>query len=325
MPLNVYMPATPYDVTTDYLYSMLQDAVRLEMGDLPETPQYEILVAGRPSREQLTASPNLHTLIIPFAGLPASTQTIMQEFSHIAIHNLHYNAVPTAETALTLLLTVAKRTVPADRDFRQHDWTPRYAPYPQQQLRGKQALILGYGSVGRYLTPLLEALGMRVGAVRRQATAADEANGVYGVEQLHNLLPHTEAMIIALPGTPQTEHLIGGPELALMPPGAMLVNVGRAVVVDQYALYERLQFGYLHGAGLDVWYNYPASVADRSHTPPADVPLHELDNVVMSPHRAGGGGNADIERLRMASLAEVLNLTACGEPLPHQVDLSLGY
>ena len=319
------MPATPYDVTTDYLYSMLQDAVRLEMGDLPETPQYEILVAGRPSREQLTASPNLHTLIIPFAGLPASTQTIMQEFSHIAIHNLHYNAVPTAETALTLLLTVAKRTVPADRDFRQHDWTPRYAPYPQQQLRGKQALILGYGSVGRYLRPLLEALGMRVWAVRRQATAADEANGVYGVEQLHNLLPHTEAMIIALPGTPQTEHLIGGPELALMPPGAMLVNVGRAVVVDQYALYERLQSGYLHGAGLDVWYNYPASVVDRSHTPPADVPLHELDNVVMSPHRAGGGGNADIERLRMASLAEVLNLAARSEPLPHQVDLSLGY
>jgi phosphoglycerate dehydrogenase-like enzyme len=327
MPLNAYMPGTPYnnEAALDYMRGMLADDITLTVGDMPEAPQYELLIAGRPTEAQLSTSQHLHTLIIPFAGLPAVTQALMQDFPQIAVHNLHYNAPPTAEAALTLLLTVAKRTIPADRDFRRHDWTPRYAPYPQQQLRGRQALILGYGAVGRYLRPLLEALGMKVWGVRRQADPAEVAEGVYGIDRLHDLLPRTEALIIALPGTPQTENLIDGAALALLPPGAMLVNVGRAVVVDQYALYDRLQSGYLHGAGLDVWYNYPTSIAERTQTPPADVPLHELDNVVMSPHRAGGGGNADIERLRMASLAEVLNMAARGEPLPHKVNLTLGY
>jgi phosphoglycerate dehydrogenase-like enzyme len=108
-----------------------------------------------------------------------------------------------------------------------------------------------------------------------------------------------------------------------MPPGGILVNVGRGSVVDQGALYAALKTGHLHAAGLDVWYNYPEKPEKRERIPPADFPFHELDNVVMSPHR--GGGSDQTEVLRMTHLAASLNAAARGEQIPHRVDLAAGY
>jgi phosphoglycerate dehydrogenase-like enzyme len=99
--------------------------------------------------------------------------------------------------------------------------------------------------------------------------------------------------------------------------------MGRGPVVDQDALYNALITGKLHSAGIDVWYNYPPDEDARAYTPPADFPFHELDNIVMSPHR--GGGASEVETLRMAHLAELLNAAASGDQIPNQVDLKRGY
>lgn len=320
----VHLAHAPQPDALAHLCGALHPAVNLTVGpDLPDSPSYTVLVAGRPAREWLTASPHLHTLLIPFAGLPAVTRATLRDFPHLAVYNLHHNAAPTAEMALALLLAAAKQVIPSDRTFRRHDWTPRYAPYPSLLLHGKTALILGYGAVGARVGDACRALGMTVLGTRRSLAAAD--NGLYPADVLPDLLPRAQVMIICLPGTDETTGLIGERELALLPPGAILVNVGRAAVVDQHALYAALASGRLGGAGLDVWYTYPPDVEARSHTPPAEVPFHELDHVVMSPHRAGGGGNADIEQMRMAALAAALNQLAAGEALPHRVDLEAGY
>jgi len=108
-----------------------------------------------------------------------------------------------------------------------------------------------------------------------------------------------------------------------MPPGGILVNVGRGAVVDQQSLYRALIDGHLAAAGLDVWYNYPDSEAERSHTFPADYPFHELDQVVMSPHR--GGLTRETEMLRMTHLADLLNRLAAGGDLLPAVDVAAGY
>jgi phosphoglycerate dehydrogenase-like enzyme len=79
----------------------------------------------------------------------------------------------------------------------------------------------------------------------------------------------------------------------------------------------------LYAAALDVWYHYPESESARASTPPATCPFHELPNVVMSPHRAGGSTETD--RLRMIHLAALLNAAASGEPMPNRVDLHAGY
>lgn len=323
-----YLHPTYRDADLAELRSQLHPDVDLTVGPtVPAPAGLEMLIAGRPEREQITASPNLRALIIPWAGLPESTRQLMLEFPHVAVHNLHHNALPVAEHALALLLAAAKYIVPMDRSLRTGDWTPRYQPNPSILLRGRRALILGFGAIGQQAARLCRGLGMEVVAMRRGSSRPSSlaGNGIALAmpEALHTLLPRADVLIVCLPHTPETEGLIGADELALLPPGAILVNIGRGPIVDEGALYHALREGPLYAAGLDVWYNYPPDKAARAHTPPSAYPFHELDNVVMSPHRAGG--STETERLRMQHLAELLNATAQGESMPNRVDLEAGY
>jgi len=310
----------------DHLLKRLDATIRVTFGDDSAEPaDFNILVGGRPQREQIVASPNLRALIVPWAGLPETTRDLMREFPHIAVHNLHHNALAVAEMAVGLLLAATKGIVAADRALRAHDWTPRYKGRQPVLLQDRTALILGYGAIGREVARLCRALGMKVIATRRYGATAipGEADEVHPAEALHGLLPRATALIVCLPHTPETSGLIGERELALLPPEAILVNVGRGQVVVEEALYQALVTGRLGSAGLDVWYNYPADEAARSCTPPSTYPFHELENVVMSPHRAGNA--ASIERLRMEHLAISLNAAARGDSIPHRVDLDAGY
>jgi phosphoglycerate dehydrogenase-like enzyme len=325
--LHVHLlnPLTPETLAT--LQSHLLPTISLTCGPgLPEPANYKILVAGRPSRETLQASPRLHTLIIPFAGLPAATRDLLQQFPHIAVHNLHHNAALSAEMAITLLLAAAKFILPADRALRQNDWTPRYQPPPALSLHGKTALVLGFGQIGQRIGHACHALGMRVLATRRRPHEPNPVNypvEIHAAEELASLLPQADVLLISLPDTPETEGLIGAVELQALPQSAVLVNVGRGSIIDQAALYQALSDGRLLAAGLDVWYHYPQSEAEWTHTPPADFPFHKLDNVVLSPHRAGQ--SSETETLRMVALAELLNAAAEGKSLPNPVNLQAGY
>ena len=248
----------------------------------------------------------------------------MLEFPEVSVHNLHHNAAPTAETGLALLFSAAKFVIPYDNALRANDWRPRYEPNPSMLLQGKTALILGYGAIGQYVGKVLRAMDMLVLGVRRKhQTRSEDIDEVYALDALPNLLPQADVLIISLPGTPETEGLIGDAELALLPKGAVLVNVGRGSIVEAGALFNALKTGHLRGAGLDVWYNYPTDPESRAQTQPSDYNFHELENVVMSPHR--GGGSEDSEQLRMVHLATLLNTAVRGVPIPNRVDLIAGY
>ncbi len=324
MKLSVHLLRDPDPVALAHLRANLDAEVRFTSGpDLPVPADYDILVAGRPQRDHLEASPNLRALVIPWAGLPDVTHELMRDFPHIAIHNLHHNAAPVAEMSVTLMLAAAKLVVPLDRSLRANDWTPRYRrPSPIILLEGKTALILGYGAVGQRVAALCRALHMKVVAIRRRVVTPSP-DDIHPPDALHRLLPEANVLIICLPHTPETTGLIGERELALLPPGAVLVNVGRGPIVDEAALYHALREGTLHSAGLDVWYNYPADEAARSHTLPSEYAFHQLDNVVMSPHRAGHCD--ETEMLRMRHLAALLNAAARGDEMPNRVDLQAGY
>jgi phosphoglycerate dehydrogenase-like enzyme len=324
--LLVHLLHRPDADSLEHLRAHLDGGIRVTLGsELPQPSQFHVLVAGRPQRQHIVASPNLRALIIPWAGLPETTRNLMRRFPRVAVHNLHYNAGIVAEMALTLLLAAAKAIVPADRLLRSHDWTPRYHKERPVLLNGKTALVLGYGTIGREVARLCRALGMQVLATRRIAAQApsDDVDEVHAPDALHRLLPRAHVVIICLPHTSETTGLVGERELSLLPPRAILVNVGRGPIVDERALYQALRTGALHAAGLDVWYNYPTDEATRSHTPPSSFPFHALDNVVMSPHRAGHVGPT--EQLRMEHVAASLNAAARGEEIPHRVDLDAGY
>jgi phosphoglycerate dehydrogenase-like enzyme len=307
--------------------TLLDPAVEFITGEqIPQPADYHVLVSGRPDREQLTASPTLHTLVIPWAGLPDITVELMVDFPHIAVYNLHHNAITTAESALMLMLTAAKRIIPIDQALRRHDWRPRYGPNQSVYLYGKTVLVLGFGRIGEHVARACQALGMRVLGIKRDPNTplpeGIEAQ-VYPPGALQDLLPKADVLVITLPLTDQTRGLISEKELALLPETAVLVNVGRGAVVDQGALYRVLKDGRLHSAGIDVWYNYPPDEGSRANTPPADYPFHELDNVVMSPHR--GGGSMEVETIRMTHLAELLNQLARDGQAPNKVNLEQGY
>ena len=153
--------------------------------------------------------------------------------------------------------------------------------------------------------------------------AYDGETAVYAPAELSTLLPQTDVLFIALPLTAETEGMVGNQELALLPRDAILVNVGRGRVVDEEALYNALRAGTILAAGLDVWYHYPMHDEERANTPPSRFPFHELDNVVMSPHR--GGWLSAAENSRITELASLLNAAARGEPIPSGVDKELGY
>lgn len=312
------------------LRALLDERLQLSVGtDIPQPAQFEILVEGVPSRAWLTASPRLHTLVIPWAGLPHKTAELWREFPQLRVHNLHYNAQPVAEMALALLTAVAKRLVPIDQRLRQGDWRPRYQRTPPQSigLVGKTALILGYGAIGQALGRMCVGLGMRVWGVRRRVAVAYEDTAVgttiFPASQLPELLPQTNFLLCCLPRTAVTEGLIGAEQLHALADPAIVVNIGRAEVIQEKALYEALASGKLWGAGLDVWYNYPTDEASRTETLPSQYPFHQLDNVVLSPHRASDGD--DTEGLWRVHLADLLNHAARGEPLPNLLDPAVGY
>jgi phosphoglycerate dehydrogenase-like enzyme len=325
MMLNVHLLDLPEPNALALFQARLDPNIRLTFGDEVST-ETEILVGGRPSHEQLGASSKLRALIVPWAGVPEITRERLIEFPSIELHNLHHNAAPTAEVASALLLSAAKLIVPIDQQLRTNDWTPRYEPSRSVLLDSKTALILGYGEIGQRVARFCQALNMKILATRRNPQTAapqDIAVEIHPPGDLLQLLPQANVLMITLPITAETRGLIGERELALLPAEAILVNIGRGGIVKEAALYRALRGRRLAAAGIDVWYNYPPDEASRRNTPPSQYPFHELDNVVMSPHR--GGDSIETERLRLTHLADLLNAAAQGRSMPNCVDVNAGY
>jgi phosphoglycerate dehydrogenase-like enzyme len=327
MTLKVHYIIDPQAEALELLRSKLGDGIELTTGkEIQPEADFQVLINGTPSQEHMQASPNLHTLIIPYAGVPLATRDLLADYPGVEVFNLHHNAAPTAEMAIALLMAAAKFLVPIDRTFRESNWTPRYQTNPSLLLEGKTALILGFGHIGQRVGRFCQAMGMQVIGVRRNLDAPPISGlqaEMHPPHEIDHLLPHSEVLIITLPNTAETENLIGAKQLSALIPGGILVNVGRGRIVDQASLYHALKDGTLSAAGLDVWYHYPKTPEDRQDTPPADYPFHELDNVVMSPHR--GGGSKGTESLRMEHLARLLNSLHNGKPTQNQVDISAGY
>jgi phosphoglycerate dehydrogenase-like enzyme len=146
------------------------------------------------------------------------------------------------------------------------------------EVRGRSVGILGMGHTGRELTSMLQPLGMTVRTWDGRAVPAVPPAGVVSMSSLAELLGASDFLVLCLPETPDTRHLINSDTLSLMRPGAMLVNVSRGRLVDSKALAKALREGHLAGAGLDVLDTEP---------PRARHPLRTAPNVIITPHVAG--------------------------------------
>jgi phosphoglycerate dehydrogenase-like enzyme len=145
-----------------------------------------------------------------------------------------------------------------------------------------------------------------------QAEAATRASGcdeLLPVERLRELMSRSDFVTICAPHTPETEGLIDAEKLGWMKPTAYLINISRGVIVKLAALVEALRGGRLAGAALDVFETEPL---------PADHPLWDIPNVLITPHAAWMGPDSEARRLEV--LRENVRRFAAGEPLLNQVD-----
>lgn len=184
-------------------------------------------------------------------------------------------AAPTAEVALGLMLMVMRRLAEGARCVRDGSWSD-FEPgrWDGWTLDGKTLGLVGYGKIARATARRAEAFGMTVIHHRR----TPEATGAAGWRPLPDLLREADVVSLHVPATPETFHLIDTAALALMKSGAILINTARGSVVDETALIAALTRGHLAGAGLDV----------TEHEPKVPAALHQMPNVVITPHLGGG-------------------------------------
>jgi len=305
------------DTIVSALRERLPDSVVL---DVDGAKGAEILIHGTPSETDLDGA-GLRAVIIPYAGVPKTTRERLAARPHIALHNLHHNAAPTAEMAVALLLAAAKRIVPLDAALRKNDWSPRYEEPSEMLLDGAHLIVLGFGEIGARVAAAGVALGMRVTAVRTRPRG-DEPVTTIAVDRLDEALPTADALVLTLPLTDATEGLFDATRLARLAIGCCIVNVGRGPLIDEAALHAELASGRLR-AGLDVWYQYPENKDAAASTAPSRFDFGALDNVVLSPHRAGHCMR--IEELRAEHLARMLSAAARGEPMANRVNVEMGY
>jgi phosphoglycerate dehydrogenase-like enzyme len=175
--------------------------------------------------------------------------------------------------------------------------------------------LLGLGGIGEAVARRALALGMRVAAARRS-----QADGPAGVEvmtgegALDRLLSLSDYLVVTVPRTAETEGMVGARELALLPPGAVVVNVSRGGIVDEEALAEALRGGRLRGAALDVFATEPL---------PASSPLWGLPNALLLPHVSGTSHR--FWRRETDLIVANLRRYLAGERLLNTVDKHAGY
>jgi D-3-phosphoglycerate dehydrogenase len=184
------------------------------------------------------------------------------------------NAIAVAEHTVALMLAAAKQLASADQAMRQGGWPRNLVP----QLRGKRLGLVGTGLIGREVAGMARGLGMQVVAwtFHPSARLADSL-GLRYVE-LDELLRTSDIVSLHLRATPETRHFLTRARLAMLKPGAILVNTARGALIDEAALVECLQEKRIACAGLDVFEAEPL---------PAGHPLLGLSNVLLTPHAAG--------------------------------------
>jgi len=208
------------------------------------------------------------------------------------------------------MLALHKGLFRLDAALRKGDWVPE-RPYLPEMI-GQHLLVLGAGQIGRELVRWGRFLGMEVTVLTRRPSGDRASPGVRhlgGLDELPRHLPLADFVVVAIPAAAGTVDLISAREFALMKSTAFIVNVGRGPVINEQALYDALHTRRIAGAGLDVWYRYPSAPGQKQL--PAGLPFHELDNIIMTPHKP----TAETMAYRWRAIAGNIARLVTGEPL----------
>ncbi|RMH18017.1 MAG: D-2-hydroxyacid dehydrogenase [Gemmatimonadetes bacterium] len=279
----------------------------------------------------LEAGPGLRWVHSGAAGVGGSLHDALRRSGVVFTNSAGIHGPPIAETVVGMLLHFARGFDLAERMQRRSTWDAE--PFlgeqsPVRELAGARVVVVGYGGIGREVARRLVPLGARVTALRRRAPGPGDGDvelpaGVVlrdavhvcaGAEALDAALAEADYVVLTAPGTAETRGLLDARRLALLPRGAVVVNVARGSLVDEAALVRALDEGRLRGAALDVFEREPL---------PDDHPFWTQERVLLLPHVSAVSGG--YWRRQTDLLAENLRRWAAGEPLLNVVDIDAGY
>jgi phosphoglycerate dehydrogenase-like enzyme len=271
------------------------------------------------TREMGGSAKRLRLVQVPGAGLDRIDRSALPDGTALA--NAYGHETGISEYVLGAMLSLTRDFARVDTALRDGRWESQWAvgtPSPPlwPELAGRTVGILGYGRIGQSVARRARAFDMRILAVRQDVrrSSGDGLELLGDLRVLDTVLAQADYLVITLPLTPSTRGLIGEPQLRLMKPTARLINVARAEIVDEDALYAALAEGRLAGAGLDVWYRYPKSPDPLA---PAHRPFHELPNVLMTPHVSGWTDG--MLEARAQVIAENIGRVLRGDPPLNQI------
>jgi phosphoglycerate dehydrogenase-like enzyme len=283
-----------------------------------EIADADIAISWSLRGEQIAAARKLKWIHSTATAVHALMSDELRDSEIIVTNARDVHGPVVAEHAMALVFALAKRLPQAMQYQQQQHWaqadiwsgTPR-----PRELKDATMTIVGLGGIGRPLAKMSSALGMRVIGVREHAERACEGvEKVYGFDNLDGALSAADFVVLALPVTPRTHHLMNAARLAHLKPDAYLINVGRGVLIDEAALIDALQKNRFAGAALDVTEKEPLA---------QDSPLWQMDNVLITPHIAGL--TEQMWERHYATFTENLQRFMNGDPLLWVVDKQTGY
>jgi phosphoglycerate dehydrogenase-like enzyme len=310
----------------------VQQVTDASFDDLPEDlrNRIEILYGWGRSVDEAHRYPRLKWIQTHSAGIDNLLDKPVWQSEVIVTTTSGIHPVPMAEHALAMMLAFRWKLLNMFRWQVQAEWPEnRWDKVIMPELRGSILGIVGYGSIGRELARLAQAMGMRVLAANRSGRRRRDdgfnepgigdpeaviPEKIYATDDLLEMLPQCDYVLVVTPLTADTYHLFGAKTFARMKESAFFFNVGRGGLVDEPALIDALREGQIAGAGLDVFEEEPL---------PADSPLWQMENVIISPHVAGFTLKYDDRASDL--FAENLRHYLAGEPLLNLVERDRGY
>jgi len=279
---------------TDGLKELVGDVFELiappsydETGLLTKIDGVSVLLGPYVTKKLLEKGDNLGLIQVPWTGMDTFDFGAMED-SDVPVCNSHSNAIVVAELCVTLLLDLLKKVSYHDRKMRNGNWNRDKMPLDlTSRMISKQTIsILGYGNIGRYIGKMLVPFGATILAVTENGEMYPEVEACYSSAHMMEAVAKSTVVINALPLTDSTRGMINKKFIASMNPSAYLINISRAAIVDEDSVYEALISGHLAGFASDVWWNAPKRGESQSW-PSKHNKFEELDQVIMSPHRAG--------------------------------------
>jgi phosphoglycerate dehydrogenase-like enzyme len=223
------------------------------------------------------------------------------------------HAFPISETIFAMMLGLTRKIHAYARNQKSKTW---HNAGLKLELHGKTIGIIGTGAIGKETAKIAKAFGMTVLGVRHSRKKEDFVDEMFKIEQLTEILPRCDYVVITLPLTNETRHLFGATQFNAMKPSSFFINIGRGEIVVEEALIQALQEQNIAGAGLDVFEKEPL---DKKS------PLWELENVILTPHTAGATEHYNQRLIEDIFIPNLLSYINEGKPNINVVDYKKGY